>query len=54
MREQPDRVWKVVEIKREMLKRGWAPTPKAVEPIKRGSYRKARERKAELSGEISN
>jgi hypothetical protein len=31
MREHPDRVWKVVEVKREMLKRGWAPTPKAVE-----------------------
>jgi len=31
MREQPDRVWKVVELKREMLRRGWAPTPKAVE-----------------------
>ncbi len=31
MREQPDRVWKVVDVKREMLKRGWAPTPKAVE-----------------------
>ena len=31
MREQPDRVWKVVEIKKEMLRRGWAPTPKAVE-----------------------
>lgn len=30
--EQPDdRVWKVVELKREMLRRGWAPTPKAVE-----------------------
>jgi hypothetical protein len=31
MREQPTRVWKVVDVKREMLKRGWAPTPKAVE-----------------------
>jgi hypothetical protein len=31
MREQPERVWKVVELKREMLRRGWAPTPKAVE-----------------------
>jgi hypothetical protein len=32
MREQPPgHVWKVVEVKREMLKRGWAPTPKAVE-----------------------
>jgi hypothetical protein len=31
MRERPGRVWKVVEVKREMLRRGWAPTPKAVE-----------------------
>lgn len=31
LRQQPDRVWKVVEIKQEMLRRGWAPTPKAVE-----------------------
>jgi hypothetical protein len=31
MREQPERVWKVVDLKREMLRRGWAPTPKAVE-----------------------
>jgi hypothetical protein len=31
LREQPDRVWKVVEVKQEMLRRGWAPTPKAVE-----------------------
>ena len=31
MREQPERVWKVVDVKREMLRRGWAPTPKAVE-----------------------
>lgn len=31
MRERPKHVWKVVEVKREMLKRGWAPTPKAVE-----------------------
>lgn len=27
----PDHVWKVVDVKREMLRRGWAPTPKAVE-----------------------
>jgi hypothetical protein len=31
MAENPHREWKVVEIKREMLRRGWAPTPKAVE-----------------------
>jgi hypothetical protein len=31
MSEHPDRVWKVVDVKREMLRRGWAPTPKAVE-----------------------
>jgi hypothetical protein len=31
MRERPDHEWKVVEIKQEMLRRGWAPTPKAVE-----------------------
>jgi hypothetical protein len=29
--ERPDHVWKVIEIKRELLGRGWAPTPKAVE-----------------------
>jgi hypothetical protein len=39
MREKPDDVWKVVELKREMLRRGWAPTPKAVE----ASVRKLRE-----------
>jgi hypothetical protein len=31
MREDPKRVWKVVDLKREILRRGWAPTPKAVE-----------------------
>lgn len=31
MGEDPARAWKVVDIKREMLRRGWAPTPKAVE-----------------------
>ena len=31
MSEEPDRVWKVVELKREVLLRGWAPSPKAVE-----------------------
>jgi hypothetical protein len=31
MGEHPDRAWKVVDVKREMLRRGWAPTPKAVE-----------------------
>ena len=30
--ERPaDHVWKVVDVKREMLSRGWAATPKAVE-----------------------
>jgi hypothetical protein len=31
MREDPARQWKVVDLKRELLRRGWAPTPKAVE-----------------------
>jgi hypothetical protein len=31
MLEQPDRVWKVIELKREILGRGWAPSPKSVE-----------------------
>jgi hypothetical protein len=31
MAERPSRVWKVIELKREILGRGWAPTPKAVE-----------------------
>jgi hypothetical protein len=31
MGEAPDKVWKVVEVKREMLRRGWAPNPKSVE-----------------------
>lgn len=31
MGEQRSREWKVVELKREMLRRGWAPSPKAVE-----------------------
>jgi hypothetical protein len=31
MREQPHKIWKVIELKREILRRGWAPTPKAVE-----------------------
>jgi hypothetical protein len=29
--EHPERTWKVVDLKREMLRRGWAPSPKAVE-----------------------
>lgn len=54
MRERPEHEWKVVDIKREMLRRGWAPTPKAVEasvaklrmlgriqPIRYGYYRLA-------------
>src|SRR5205807_8358411 len=31
VQEHPEREWKVVELKREMLRRGWAPSPKAVE-----------------------
>jgi hypothetical protein len=31
MCERPERIWKVIELKREILGRGWAPTPKAVE-----------------------
>lgn len=31
MGEQPERTWKVIELKREILGRGWAPSPKAVE-----------------------
>jgi hypothetical protein len=31
MRERPERMWKVIELKRELLGRGWAPTPKSVE-----------------------
>jgi hypothetical protein len=39
MRQAGDREWKVVDLKREMLRRGWAPTPKAVE----GSVKRLRE-----------
>jgi hypothetical protein len=31
MEEQPRKIWKVIELKREILRRGWAPTPKSVE-----------------------
>ncbi len=31
MEEDAERVWKVVDLKREVLRRGWAPSPKAVE-----------------------
>jgi hypothetical protein len=31
MSEHPARLWKVVDLKHELLRRGWAPTPKAVE-----------------------
>lgn len=31
MHEAPSRTWKVIELKRELLARGWAATPKAVE-----------------------
>ncbi len=39
MAEQPDRVWKVIDLKRVMLERGFAPSPKAVE----GSVKRLRE-----------
>jgi hypothetical protein len=39
MSEDAERSWKVVELKREMLRRGWAPSPKAVE----ASVKKLRE-----------
>lgn len=31
MSERPGKTWKVIELKRELLRRGWAPSPKAVE-----------------------
>jgi hypothetical protein len=31
MHERPDHIWKVIELKREILGRGWSPSPKAVE-----------------------
>lgn len=31
MHERPGYTWRVIEIKREILGRGWAPSPKAVE-----------------------
>jgi hypothetical protein len=31
MRESAAPEWKVIDLKRELLRRGWAPTPKAVE-----------------------
>jgi hypothetical protein len=31
MQERPGHLWKVIELKREILGRGWAPSPKAVE-----------------------
>ncbi len=43
--QDPERVWKVVEIKKEMLRRGWAPSPKAVE----GSIKRLREEGALVS-----
>ena len=39
MGEDPGRLWKVVDLKKEILRRGWAPTPKAVE----GSVARLRE-----------
>lgn len=38
MAEQPDRVWKVIDVKREVLRRGWSPSPKAVEAMVRALY----------------
>jgi hypothetical protein len=31
MSQRPNHIWKVIELKRELLRRGWAPSPKAVE-----------------------
>jgi hypothetical protein len=31
MASDSERVWKVIELKNEILRRGWAPSPKAVE-----------------------
>jgi hypothetical protein len=31
MSEQPGRIWKVIELKREILARGWSPSPKSIE-----------------------
>jgi hypothetical protein len=47
MFERPTHLWKVVELKRELLRRGWAPSPKAVEAtlkrmLKRGDVRSPR------------
>jgi hypothetical protein len=43
MEETPRRTWKVIELKRELLARGWATTPKAVE---------ANVKRLRLAGEI--
>ena len=31
MSERPQHTWRVIDLKREILSRGWAPTPKSVE-----------------------
>lgn len=31
MSERPEHIWRVIELKREILRRGWSPSPKAVE-----------------------
>ena len=67
MREQPHKIWKVIELKREILRRGWAPTPKAVEAnLKRmrelhevespryGYYRLADTTRAEKAASLTN
>jgi hypothetical protein len=64
MHESPEREWKVIDLKREMLRRGWAPTPKAVEasvrrlretceiqPTSYGHYRLSRPDTADASNE---
>jgi len=31
MSDRPNHLWRVIELKREILRRGWAPSPKSVE-----------------------
>lgn len=63
MSENPDRSWKVIDIKKEVLRRGWAPNPKAVEasisrlrrdgevePDGYGFYKLAQKRAEETAG----
>jgi hypothetical protein len=67
MQEQPHKIWKVIELKREILRRGWAPTPKAVEAnLKRmrelgevespryGYYRLANDTRAEKAASLTD